>query len=733
MKTVICENPRMREAALFLLASLAACAAVFGDALIGRHLLAPVDIAPALWPHYRFVDPGTNGIPANHHIVDQLGYDLPLQWTIYHAYRAGEIPWWDPYTNGGRPLLADAHVNAADPVRVPLYLAVPSFVLAYNWTLVLHVMIGGAGFFCLLRRFGAGPWIAMPLALAGQFAGANALYFGHPWVNATFAWYPWLWLAWHASWEVEARWAQIAAPLFAAAAVYAGNLQSHVYLGLFGAAFLIGYGWRRALPIVVWSGLLAALLAAPVLLPEVELFANNARTINTSMEAWHYGDGLLALAALHPWVLGTFRTLTYANHGFHVFIGGVALCLAFLGGRAKEAESAARRAARRCALALAGSFVIIMSTPLQRFLYARAAGLAVLGLVVLAAFGCARLPEVRRRWAWALGALAVAIAFGSELVTAVIYPRFGGRLAERLMAHAEDDGSHGRSRELRAFQVRNFSHEVGFVNPEVLASWLGLAALALVLSRARWRSSRPAVALLLVWNVVPLLWFTHRFIPRTPLDQWQRLRDGSATQREVAAALAGRNSRLREMAPGMFETLFPQTLAHLLRVHTVTAYAALIPRSVAWQADQQSPLVADFVFETKGPDDPGTLRHGPPDAASRFAWESGGVRPVGIVHETLNRIELTFPAGPAQRLLRTDTAYPGWSARTTDGRPAFLESPKDPWSTIAVPDGARGLVLEYRPTGWPLVWLGPALALSAAAVQTLLRRRAHLSSETARV
>ena len=97
---------RLRECGLFLLASLALCGVVFGDALLGRHLLAPVDIAPAVWSHYRFVDPGTNRIPANHHIVDQLGYDLPLQWTIYHAYRAGEIPWWDPYTYCGRPLLA---------------------------------------------------------------------------------------------------------------------------------------------------------------------------------------------------------------------------------------------------------------------------------------------------------------------------------------------------------------------------------------------------------------------------------------------------------------------------------------------------------------------------------------------------------------------------------------------------------------------------------------------------
>src|SRR6266480_4316706 len=105
----------------FVVAELVASAFAFHGALWGRELLAPLDIAPALFRNYRYIDSASSGIPANHHIIDQLTYDLPIQWTIYHACRHGEIPWWNPYSFCGRPLLADAHINGTDPFRLLLY------------------------------------------------------------------------------------------------------------------------------------------------------------------------------------------------------------------------------------------------------------------------------------------------------------------------------------------------------------------------------------------------------------------------------------------------------------------------------------------------------------------------------------------------------------------------------------------------------------------------------------
>ena len=97
------------------------------------------------------------------------------------------------------------------------------------------------------------------------------------------------------------------------------------------------------MPILAWSGLLGALIAMPVLLPELELFIHNDRVIAFSpVSAGHWFDGLLLLSSIHPWTLGTFRTVTYGNLGFYAFIGGAALGLVAMGIRATHAESAER-------------------------------------------------------------------------------------------------------------------------------------------------------------------------------------------------------------------------------------------------------------------------------------------------------------------------------------------------------------------------------------------------------
>jgi hypothetical protein len=111
------------------------------------------------------LDPQATGVPANQHIIDGVEYDLPNQRTIYESYQRGDIPWWDPYTVGGRPFLADAIISAVDPVRVLLYRLLP-FEVAYNWTLVTHFLIGGLMMLLLLRHHGFGQWVCVWLAIA---------------------------------------------------------------------------------------------------------------------------------------------------------------------------------------------------------------------------------------------------------------------------------------------------------------------------------------------------------------------------------------------------------------------------------------------------------------------------------------------------------------------------------------------------------------------------------------
>src|SRR5882672_8813719 len=81
----------------FAVLELLASCFIFRGAIWGKDLLAPLDVAPAFLTKYQYLGCATPGVPANHHIVDQVYYDLPIQLTIHRAYQRGEIPWWDPY------------------------------------------------------------------------------------------------------------------------------------------------------------------------------------------------------------------------------------------------------------------------------------------------------------------------------------------------------------------------------------------------------------------------------------------------------------------------------------------------------------------------------------------------------------------------------------------------------------------------------------------------------------
>lgn len=189
-----------------LLAGLA-----FPGGITGKSILAPLDIFPTLFSSFRYLDPQAGGVPQNHHIIDQATYDLPIQHLIYQSIRQGILPWWDPYTYGGRPLLADAHINGTDPIRVLLYQLAP-FILAYNWNLMLKSILSGLGMFLLLRFLGHPMVLSILLGLSFQFAGCFALFFGHPWIQASFLYYPFIWMSWSRKLSVPGHRNQLVGP-----------------------------------------------------------------------------------------------------------------------------------------------------------------------------------------------------------------------------------------------------------------------------------------------------------------------------------------------------------------------------------------------------------------------------------------------------------------------------------------------------------------------------------------
>lgn len=737
---------RLVQTLAFLLLSTAVTLALFWPAVTGQKLLAPLDIAPNLFAKFRYVDPAARGVPANHYVIDLMFSDLSRNFLVHEAWRAGEMPWWDPYTEGGRPLAAESNaVNISDPIKVLLFHWLP-FTAAYNWIRILPFILSGVFAFCLWRHFGFGVAPSVWGGLLYQFAGCNFIMFSGPTVQATFAYYPLVWLLWdRAIAERKSFWFLLSVPVVALVFL-SGNLQSHSYLFLFALAFTLGYGWRQrarwpALLLGIGATLTAGLgLAAPFVFSQIELALFSPRPMHGPISPAALFSGVGSLAAFFPWMLGTFRTLDLSKVfdqsglGFWIYIGSAALVIAGIGVFAQVRPGSREADVKRTAFALIVAYFVACSTPLIYVLYTRTAWLAVLGVLVLFGLGWRRLAAAGAPWkrtGWCVIVAAFTIAVSVNVGGHLIYPRFQDRVEKRLLEKQKQGGRLDEATALRQFQLANLANEVTFKNPEIVVTVLGLFSLGAFLLRP---PARRFAALhgILILSTFPLLWFGHRYTPMQPMEFWERLRAGGPEQRRIQAATQRGGWRLFEVADGPHELAFPGALAQLFRVHVLHGYCSLVIPNASLLRKQQGeidPAWYDYSYRSpiRGMES-GELARRAGGASARFHWRAPNSREVSILAETLTTITLAIAPGPPGDLLRTDTYFPGWRVVAPD---AIQLKPVPPcFAEMHVPAEVTRLTLKYEPRWWR-AGLGVAagsVALLFAWAMAAFHRRSRLDA-----
>jgi hypothetical protein len=705
------------ESLLFLALSLAALAAAFGPALGGRTLLAPLDIYASLGARHAWIGPPADGLPNNHYLVDFYEFELPRRVTAQRALQAGEFPWWDPFTDGGRPLAAEAHGGVTDPVAFALF-ATLRFELAYNWTQLARVLLLGLGAFALLRHLGHARVPSLGLALALQFAGTFAIFNNPVSLTAAALWYPWLWIAWDRFVASGSRRALAAAAIVTALAFAAGSVQTHAYLVIFAACFVAGQTWherarfRRACGATVGALVFGALLAAPVLVPQIELYLLSTRTPTLEgLPLTRMLSGLAAvLTAPFPWALGTFRTFDVSKAlgetglGFTLYLGTFGVLLAWLGLRRRV-----WRPETRVAALLVAAFVVTGCTPLVAALYMRVAVLAVFGVLVLAAEGLRPLWENEatgeERKFLVRAAVIGAVGFGAwSLAVTAFYPRWQGRVEAELLRRDAASPFFEPAPALRRAQAQRFPAEVTAKNPETWLALAGVAVAAWAVAQAGARPRRAGLVAALALNAAPLISFTQRYVTQAPLETWQRVLAGGEEQRTLHTALAG-GRRLEDETTRRFERIFPGATAHFLGAHVGNGYFTfpLPDLSAAWARLAPGAPWADVRYTAAGVWRDVRAK----DSPGRFQWRDGNTRAVRIVRESLNRITVAVADGPRADLWRTDRWYPGWRLAT----PALATRVEAGLFLVTdVPTGAQELTFVYEPRG-----LRAALAVAGLA------------------
>ncbi|MGB7769183.1 MAG: hypothetical protein WBN22_10080 [Verrucomicrobiia bacterium] len=714
-----------RELLLFTLFSVACMAVVFGSVLWNATVLAPLDVPSALFSKYHWLNETQGPVPRNHYLVDCFDKEMPHQYCSYLAIQSGEFPWWDPYIDGGRPLVAEEQFSGADVVRLVLYRFLP-FVPAYNLARLIPSFLLGLGAFLLLRYWGHRLWLALAMALAFQFAGAFTLYQYPICFPAALAWYAWIWLLWSCYLRSRQIFWLVMAGLLCALSMAAGNLQTHAYLIVFAACFFLGNAWvdhnswKPALKAAVLSPLLGALLALPVLAPQVELFLlSDRRPAFAEFSTIQWFTGVASLSGFFPWAMGTFRTIDLSKLfnqtglGFVIFIGSPALILSTMG--AVNVFRRSRRTAQGCiAVLLVAFYFIVCSTPLVAIFYTRTGVLAVLGSIVLAADGLHDLWEnVIFRWQKKLALLAVAWVFGVLICCNVfaffIYPHIQSRVESVVLKREKQNPAFASAPELRQFQVRNLPREISVLNLETVIGAMGVAALlaALCGNNTLWRTRWLTLALVL--NVLPELSFAEQFTVKSPVSLWQKLVAGGPEQNRVREALQG-GLRLHEVSTNSFDYLFPGADADLYEVYVTGGYTSFhLPDVVAlWDnMPGHAPAYDAIYISDKHGQPAGQLEMLPRRATpARFQWETPSQRGARIISESLNTVTVEVDDGEPGVLWRTDRYYPGWNLISPELETRVVDKN---FLTVKVPAGRQVLVFQYRPR-----FLTPALLVSAA-------------------
>jgi Bacterial membrane protein YfhO len=105
--------------------------------------------------------------------ADQANLYYPQTVLETNAWRSGTMPFWNPYSLGGVPLLANGQSGVAYPVRIVLALVV-SPLINHDVIVVLHVFLSGFFMFLLLKEFRLRLLPALLGAAAWMFAGWNS-------------------------------------------------------------------------------------------------------------------------------------------------------------------------------------------------------------------------------------------------------------------------------------------------------------------------------------------------------------------------------------------------------------------------------------------------------------------------------------------------------------------------------------------------------------------------------
>lgn len=230
--------------------------------------------------------------PTVHNAVlgDDIYAYLPWLELGRRSLQQGELPLWNPYNSGGRPLLANMQSSLFYPSHWPAYLFGERFGLIARC--FLHLYLAGLGAYYFFRALKVWAGAALAGAVAFMFGGMMVVWLYNE-LSATFLLFPLLLLV------IERRLSMRTAPLrfvielgLVVMLQILGGHPETIYLSVSLATCYLLYrlatdranwpGWRKKIHMVelyILGGLWGVILGAIQLFPFAEYFLNSAALV----------------------------------------------------------------------------------------------------------------------------------------------------------------------------------------------------------------------------------------------------------------------------------------------------------------------------------------------------------------------------------------------------------------------------------------------------------------------
>jgi len=205
---------------------------------------------------------------------DNFSTHYPIKVISANAFRAGEIPYWNPFDGGGQPLAGNPNTLTFYPDNF-LYLVLPAHV-AFNLHFLIHLILGWFAMRALTRS----PFAAWMWVLSGMAISAMSFYS----LITAIALVPFAFLA------TERRSATQIGLAFGLMAL-AGEPVTIIATAIACAVICVGAGFSRRM-------LLAVPIAVTIALPQIIAYAEIAR--ETERGGHGYSAATTLAASLEP-------------------------------------------------------------------------------------------------------------------------------------------------------------------------------------------------------------------------------------------------------------------------------------------------------------------------------------------------------------------------------------------------------------------------------------------------